>query len=297
MGRKSSNISLGKIFQTHNVEEFQNKTVKSDSNDIKQIPINLIEANPFQPRREFNDNEIKELANSIQEQGLLQPILLRKNGEKYQIVMGERRFRAVRSLGLETIRAGVLDKATDRQMMEWALIENIQRVQLSSIEEALAYEQLIRNCDYTHDQIAKNLGKSRSNISNTLRLLKLTPKIQTWIQNGDLSAGHARNLIKDNLEDPEALAEKIITEGLSVRQVEALFKENPLPSHTPSDTTDTPPTVIKMDPNLVQLEDEIRYLLGSNVKIQSKTKGGQIQIPYSDITDLNRIWNLIRQDS
>lgn len=296
MGRKSSNISLGKIFQTHNVEEFQTKTVKEDSTDIKNILISKIEANPFQPRREFNDSEIKELADSIKEQGLLQPILLRKNGDKFQIVLGERRFRAVRSLGLESIKAGVLDKATDRQMMEWALIENIQRVQLSSIEEALAYEQLIRNCDYTHDQIAKNLGKSRSNISNTLRLLKLTPKIQSWIQNGDLSAGHARNLIKDDLENPEALAEKIISEGLSVRQVEALFKQKDNEKNQPTPSTDTNTNTTVVDPNLIQLEDEIRYLLGSNVKIQTKSKGGQIQIPYSDITDLNRIWNLIRQD-
>lgn len=297
MGRKSSNISLGKIFQTHNVEEFQTKTVNEDNTDIQNIYISQIEANPFQPRREFNDEEINELANSIKEQGLLQPILLRKNGNKFQIVLGERRFRAVRSLGQETIRAGILSKATDRQMMEWALIENIQRVQLSSIEEALAYEQLIRNCDYTHDQIAKNLGKSRSNISNTLRLLKLTPKIQSWIQNGDLSAGHARNLIKENLDNPEALAERIISEGLSVRQVEALFKQNNnIEELNDSSSQNSKDNSIKVDPNLIQLEDEIRYLLGSNVKIQSKSKGGQIHIPYSDITDLNRIWNLIRQD-
>src|SRR5690606_38289493 len=163
---------------------------------VHEIELALISANPFQPRREFGADELRELAESIRLSGLIQPIFLRKHGAGYQIVSGERRFRAFQSLGRASIPALVREQVSDRDMRELAIVENVQRVQLNPLEEALAYEQLVNDLGLTHEQVAERVGKSRAAVTNTLRLLKLEPEVRDWVREGKLTAGHGRALLQ-----------------------------------------------------------------------------------------------------
>ncbi|MBO7130796.1 MAG: ParB/RepB/Spo0J family partition protein, partial [Fibrobacterales bacterium] len=177
---------------------------------VTQIPLHLVDPNPFQPRAKFGEDEILELAESIRSQGLLQPITVRKYQDRYQIIAGERRVRACRLLNQETIAALVKDKVSDRRMATLGLVENIQREDLDPVEEAVAMRQLLEQYDYTHEKLAEELGRSRSAISNALRLLSLPEEVLGWVREGKLTAGHARALLADGLGDPAALAREII---------------------------------------------------------------------------------------
>ena len=187
------------------------------------LKISSIRPNPYQPRKNFDDESLKQLSSSIKERGIFQPILVRKSLKGYELIAGERRLKASKMAGLKEIPAVVLDGVDDKDMMEVSLLENIQREDLNPIEEAQAYDQIIKKLDYTQDELAKRVSKSRAYITNTLRLLKLPKKVQDMLSNGKLSYGHGRALLSLEEEDKIIeLANKIVKEDLTVRQVEKL---------------------------------------------------------------------------
>ncbi len=254
---------------------------------IEKISLDLIDPNPYQPRKEFSEEELRELADTIRAQGLIQPITVRKFNGRYQIVSGERRTRAAKLAGLSTIDAYIHDLLSDKQMAEWSLIENIQRVDLNAIEVAKSYEQLINHYGYTHDDLSKSVGKSRSAITNSLRLLKLPEQVQTWIMEGKLSQSAARSLLSPEISDPEAVARDIIEKGMNVRQVENLAKENKKKESSPSEPQDKP-----LDPNIVEFLRKMEEFLGTSVKLQKSNEDaskGKLIIDYYSFEDLTRI--------
>ncbi len=270
MPRKALGKGLEAIFANIGNEVVNAKT----GSDLHEVEIARIEANPFQPRREFGEGEIEELAQSIAEKGLLQPVLLRKHGGGYQLIAGERRFRAFQKLGKTQIPAQVRDHVSDRDMAELALIENIQRVQLGPIEEALAYDRLAGEMGSTHDEIARKVGKSRAAISNSMRLLKLEAEVQQLLQQGKLTAGHGRALVGMEAKAQIAMARKIAEEGLNVRKAEAGKKPAP---------------VKKEDPNARALLDRLRLALGTQVLVKGKATKGVIEVQFLSREDLSRL--------
>ena len=260
-------------------EQIVNETPK---NDIVNIDLNDLRANPYQPRKNFDEEALKELANSIKEHGVFQPIIVKKSIKGYEIIAGERRVRASKMAGLKTIPAIIRD-FNDTQMMEIALLENLQREDLSSIEEANAYKKLQETLSLTQEELAKRLGKSRSHITNMLGLLSLPESIQKDINEKKISMGHARILSK--LEDKtqqKQLEEKIIKEGISVRELEQLSKEPQLKKSKPQKRKET----------LVEyayIEEELSEKLGTKVVV----KKNKIEINYSNVKDLNRILDIL----
>ncbi|MBM7552195.1 ParB/RepB/Spo0J family partition protein [Thalassobacillus pellis] len=254
---------------------------------IQEIPIKACRPNPYQPRKTFHASAIEELKESIEEHGILQPLIVRKSIKGFEIVVGERRFRAAGEAGLETIPAVIRD-LTDEQMMELALLENLQREDLSPIEEAQAYATLMRELGVTQEQLAKRLGKSRSHIANLVRLLSLPTQISEWINTGELSMGHGRALL--GLKDKEKLipvAEKIRKEILNVRQVELLItqlNENKRKEKARKGTT-------KKDVFLREKENSLREHFGTEVTIHRGKRKGKIEIEFFTDDDLERILN------
>ncbi len=261
--------------------------IKAKNSNIEEIEINLIEANPYQPRNNFAKDELKELSESIAEHGLLQPIIVRPKGDNYQIIAGERRYRAIKMLKLDKVKA-IISKFDDQQMMELALIENLQREDLNPIEEAEAYQQLITKLNFTQSETAKRVGKSRSAIANSLRLLKLPNRIKNNVSRGTLSMGHARALLSiDNLELQEEIHQQIIDKELTVRETEKLIREiNKDQNKSEKDKTKK---VKRKDPNIIFVEDKLRDILGTQVEIKVGNKKGKIVIEYYSNQDLNRI--------
>ncbi|MBI9041712.1 ParB/RepB/Spo0J family partition protein [Lutibacter sp.] len=260
--------------------------------NILEIELDSIEVNPYQPRSYFNEEALRELASSIKELGVIQPITVRKfEGNKFQLVSGERRFRASKLIGNTTIPA-YIRLANDQEMLEMALVENIQRKDLDPIEVALSYQRLIDEIDLTQEEMSARVGKKRSTISNYLRLLKLDPIIQTGMRDGFLSMGHGRALI--NVEDPQeqlSIYEKIIEEKLSVRQTEQLVKDG---KETPLKVV-AKPTKQKENPAFVSngLKTFSEYF---GHKIDVKLSGadkGKILIPFHSEEDFNRIKKLL----
>ena len=246
-----------------------------------EIPLKEIRPNPYQPRKEFDENGLKELADSIRENGVFQPILVRKSLSGYELVAGERRVRASKLAGKKNIPAIIVD-FDDRQMMEISLLENIQRKDLTPIEEARAYQQLIKKLGYTQEELSKRIGKSRSNVTNMLRLLSLPEEVQTMVNNGKLSYGHARTLLGLNDEDKMIdVAKRAIKEGLSVRQLEDLC--------TPKKITKKPAAGKKNDPFMEDVRVRLQKKFATKVEIKNKTIG----IKYTDIEDLNRILEIM----
>lgn len=196
-------------------------------NQVSQIEVDKITANPFQPRRYFDTEKLEQLAQSIKEHGVLEPIIVRKTDEGYQVVVGERRWRASMLAGKDTVPA-VVKELTDRQMTELALIENLQREDLNAIEEAEGYQVLIEEFSMTQEEVAQSVGKKRSSVANALRLLTLDNKVKEMVASGALSRGHAKVLLGvDSVKLRQQLAEKVVKEGLSVRQLERLVKDRP----------------------------------------------------------------------
>ncbi|OIP49066.1 MAG: hypothetical protein AUK31_06150 [Fibrobacteres bacterium CG2_30_45_31] len=291
MGKKSNALGrgLGTIIQDHevNIEQVITKDENGEALKISKISLDLIDPNPFQPRHTFNDEDIQELANTIQEHGLIQPITVRKFQGRYQIVSGERRTRASRLAGLTKIEAYVHELLSDKNMGEWALIENIQRVDLNPIEIAQSYQQLIDNHSYTHEDLSKSVGKSRSVITNALRLLKLPESVKTWIQEGKLSSTAARSLLSPEISDPEKAAREIMEKGLNVREAEKMSKKE-----KPAKNVDK----ISMDPNLSTFVNKLQEHLGTKIQLQSSKKDysqGKIIIDYYSFEDLTRLQELM----
>lgn len=316
MGKKSFALGRGlaAIMKDHdiNFKGEQANTINNPSETaekfekIVEISIDLIDPNPFQPRKAFDDEELSELADSIKQQGLIQPIALRKVGDRYQIISGERRTRATRIAGLPTIKAQVYENLDDKAMAEWALIENIQRVDLNPVEIARSYQQLIDKHGYKHEDLAKIVSKSRSAITNSLRLLKLPEQVLVWIEEGKLNSGAARALCSDKIGDPESLAERIIEEGLNVRQIEAIIRgdedkdEEEEPSLRQAQGPENSETPAKPRPELSadmkQFETRLETFFGTKVQLNPSSSGkpeGTIVIKYYSMDDLTRIQEIM----
>ncbi len=262
--------------------------------NVTEIEISKILTNPFQPRKDFSEEEIKELASSIKENGLLQPIVVRRINDKYEIIYGERRTRAHKELNRTRIPAIVKDSVSDTDMMTMALIENLQRQDLNAIEEANAYEALLSKCNYTHEELATQVGKSRTAITNTIRLLKLPKPVQKKLAEKEISMGHARALIAiENEEEINTLCDTIIKEGLSVRQTESIIKNGIDTTPPKKKTTKKKTSVPASDANIEDMVEQLRYALGTQVRINHKDNKGSIEIEYYNNSDLDRIYNIL----
>ena len=257
---------------------------------ILEIPIDEIEPNPHQPRTDFDPKAVSELAQSIREKGILQPIAVRRYGSGYQLIAGERRFRAARQAECAVVPAIVMDVGTDQEMMELSLIENIQRENLNPIEEAKAYRMLIDECFLTQDEVAQRVGKDRSTIANTLRLLALAAEVLDALQAGQISAGHARTLLGlDNADQQIALCEQIMAQGLSVRRTETIVKAL-------KEKADKKKPTPNKDPNLLSLEEDLQRYFGTSVNINRRGAKGKIEIEFYSNDDLDRVLELLRNE-
>ncbi|WP_218661256.1 ParB/RepB/Spo0J family partition protein [Streptococcus dysgalactiae] len=250
---------------------------------LKSIPIEDIVANPYQPRLQFNQKELEDLAKSIKANGLIQPIIVRKSDIfGYELVAGERRFKASKMAGLTKVPA-IVKNMSSLESMQQAIVENLQRADLNPIEEAKAYQLLIEKNQMTHEEVAKYMGKSRPYISNTLRLLQLPQTISKAVEEGDISAGHARALLTLTDEKEQLVyANRIKNEGLSVRQIE----------HMVTPKLKTTPTQKNKNIFITSLEDQLAQSLGLPAKIKLKsTQSGQLLLPFANQEELNRIIN------
>ena len=283
--RRALGRGLEELFNIEdiNYNKIEEKIMETvDENEIKEIPIEKLRVNPYQPRKTFNEESLNELAESIKEHGVIQPIIVKKSIKDYEIVAGERRYRASKIAGKTTIPCIIRD-FSDEQMMEIAVLENLQREDLNSIEEALGFENLMKNLNLTQEQLAKKVGKSRSYITNILGLLTLPEEVKELVKEGKISTSHARTLSK--LEDKDqivALANKIMNTGLNVRQLEEETKKEELPKkvkqyHAQNKT------------EYQALEEELENFLGTKVKIKNK----KLEISYENENDLNRILEVI----
>jgi ParB family transcriptional regulator, chromosome partitioning protein len=270
--------------------EGDNKVVGS----VSSIEISKIETNPFQPRTQFDEDALNELAGSIREHGIIQPITVRKLGyDKYQLISGERRFRASQIAGLTSVPA-YIRIANDQAMLEMALVENIQRENLDAIEVAISYKRLIDECDLTQEQLSQKVSKQRSTITNYLRLLKLPVEIQLAIRNGDISMGHARALISIENEDKQLdIYNKIVANGLSVRDVEDLARgvKTEIAPRT-GQTKKAEKGVLSFEQQ--QVVEDLRAVFNTKVQISKEPGGkGKIVIPFKSDNDLKRILDLL----
>lgn len=255
---------------------------------VQNIKMKELRPNPYQPRKTFEQSAIDELKESILQHGVLQPIIVRKSIKGYEIVVGERRFRAAKEAGLESVPAVVRD-LNDQQMMELALLENLQREDLTPIEEAKAYQSLIEHLHMTQEELAKRLGKSRPHIANHLRLLALPPFVQMLISENKLSMGHGRALLGlKKKEKIKPLADKIMKEQLNVRQVEQLVQQLNEPV-----SRETKDKKIEKDVFIRERESFLREKLGTSVNIKQQKKKGKIEIEFFSKDDLERILELL----
>ncbi len=277
-------------------------SASGDRHDVRMLPPGRISPNPFQPRREFAPEELADLERSIRENGLLQPVVVRpqpgSGGDRFELVAGERRLRCVSALKWETLPA-VVREVDDRTLLVLALVENIQREGLNPLEEAEGYQVLLDEFALTQGEVAEAVGKSRSSVANTLRLLRLPPSVRRLLESGELSMGHCRALL--GIEDPVRLAElgrRAAAEGWSVREVEQRVRRGgdatgPVPEGAP-DPCDPGSTRVR-DPALGALEEELRRTLGTRVQLRTDGRAGKgtIQIPFSSSEDLERVFALI----
>ena len=263
----------------------------SQSRAVIEVTPDRLQPNPFQPRRDYDVAALDELAESIRQQGILQPLLVRPAGDDYQIVLGERRWRAAQRAGLETVPC-IVQEVEDRQALEMALIENLHREDLNAVERARAYQQLIDDFDFTHEELAQHIGKSRSAITNTLRLLQLPEEVLVSLAEGNISEGHGRALL--GLEDePDSLRDvwrTVESEELSVRATEELVREALGRDKPAAQARRSPRVAPPPDPHLMALSEHLQGTLATEVKLQPRQSGGgTILIRYSDSEELQRI--------
>ncbi|MBD9105012.1 ParB/RepB/Spo0J family partition protein [bacterium] len=289
--RKALGRGLEELFNNEpmDYEKIEEKIVETANNEeIVEIPLSELRSNPYQPRKNFDDNALQELANSIKEHGVFQPIIAKKSIKGYEIIAGERRVKASILAGKTTIPAIIRD-FSDQDMMEIALLENLQRENLNALEEAMAYKKLLDELHLTQESLAERLGKSRSHITNMLGLLTLPEEVKDMIMDGKISMSHARVLSKiDNNEKIKELADKIIVDGLSVREIEDL-------SHTDT-TIEKKNTQVRHDTNRNEykvIEEELSEKLGTKVKI----KNNKMELYFANSNDLNRILEIIGLDN
>lgn len=276
----------------NDIKSAEDKNADKLVGHIVELELDAIEVNPFQPRTSFNEESLRELASSIRELGVIQPITVRKlDYNKYQLVSGERRFRASKLVGLETIPA-YIRIANDQESLEMALVENIQRQDLDPIEISLSYQRLIDEINLTQEQLSERIGKNRSTIANYLRLLKLDPIVQTGMRDGFLSMGHGRALI--NLEDSQTqleVYEKILANSLSVRETEKLVRELQEGKPETKPASSSPAVSRDIKRSIKEFSDR----LGAKVDVKVSKKGnGKLIIPFTSEEDLNRIKKIIQ---
>lgn len=276
----------------NDIKSVSDKNADQVIGNVVELDVNSIEVNPFQPRSNFNDEALEELASSIRELGIIQPITVRKlDFNKFQLVSGERRFRASKLVGLETIPA-YIRIANDQESLEMALVENIQRQDLDPIEIALSYQRLIDEIEITQEKLSDRVGKKRSTITNYLRLLKLDPIIQTGMRDGFISMGHGRALINiDKKKEQIAIYEKIVSDGLSVRATEQLVKSHKNPKAAAAESKKNTQNV----PGFVSESlDSIKNRLATKVDITASKNGkGKIVIPFHSEEEFQRIKKLL----
>ncbi|MGK5509844.1 ParB/RepB/Spo0J family partition protein [Brevibacillus formosus] len=258
-----------------------------EGEQVKEVSINEIRPNPYQPRKEFEQSAIEELAQSIKEHGIIQPLIVRKSIKGYELVAGERRLRAAKVAGLKEVPV-VVKAYTDQQLMEIALIENLQRENLNPLEEAEAYDKLISHHDYTQEQLAQKIGKSRPHVANMLRLLQLPEKIRKMVSAAELSMGHSRALLGvTDKKVQQQLANDVVEKGLSVRQLEEIVKQ----LNVSRETKKKKPA--KNEPVLIEMEERLRSRFGTSVKIKKGSKRGKIEIDFYSQEDLERIIDML----
>ena len=283
--RKALGKGLEQLFNTEvlDFDVFENNIMESATDsDIKEIPVMEIRTNPYQPRKNFDEEALKELSDSIKVHGVFQPIIVKKSIKGYDLVAGERRLRASKMAGLETIPAIVRD-FTDEEMREISLLENLQREDLTAIELAWAYKGLIESLNITQDELASRIGKSRSHVTNTLGLLRLPDSVQNLVLENKISMGHARVLSK--IEDDykiEEMASKVVTDNLSVRELENISNSSEVKKKVP---------IIRRESNnnYSYVESELREILGTKVKVNNK----RIEIYFDSDKDLDRILEIM----
>lgn len=281
--RRALGRGLEELFNIEdiNYNKIEEKIMETvEENEVKELPIEKLRVNPYQPRKTFNEESLQELAESIKEHGVIQPIIVKKSIKDYEIVAGERRYRASKLAGKTTIPCIIRD-FTDNQMMEIAVLENLQREDLNAIEEALGFEMLMKNLNLTQESLSKRIGKSRSYITNMLGLLTLPEPVKLLVKEGKISTSHARTLSK--IEDKtkiEELANKIVNENLNVRDLEEETKETP---------KKVKQNRISKSREYELLEQDLENYLGTKVKIKNK----KLEINYENEQDLNRILEII----
>ncbi len=261
-----------------------------DGRRIVEIPLTKIEPNPFQPRMDFDKAGIEELKNSILAKGVIQPIIVKKAGDRYQIIAGERRVRAVKEAGFDTIPALVMDVGSSEEMLELALVENVQREDLNPVDEARAYRVLMERYNFTQEEVSKRVGKDRSTVANLMRLLKLCPEVQERLVEGQISMGHARALLPIDDERLQVeLCEKAIKQRWSVRKIEKAAKSTGVGQKTRD--------VRQQSPIILSIEDELRRVFGTAVRIRKGRKKGTIEIEFYSDDDLERVIDILRDRS
>lgn len=290
--KKGLGMGLGALMSSNDIE--------GSSNKIHEVDINKINPNKNQPRTNFDENSLQELANSINEIGIIQPLTVKKIDDYYEIIAGERRWRAARIAGLRKIPVIIKD-FDDLKILEAALIENIQREDLNPMEEAFTYIRFSEEFNLSQEDIAKKVGKSRSAVANAMRLINLDNRVQTFVKEGKISSGHGRTLLgimNNNLQFE--LAEKIIDDGLSVRQTEELVKEvieNLNKTNIEEKTAEKVNVNSEIARECLRISNELKSIFGTKVNIKNnKNKGnGKIEIEYSSIDDLDRIVGMIKE--
>jgi ParB family transcriptional regulator, chromosome partitioning protein len=275
---------IGEMDQTVPVGEPPARAVNPD----RLVPIEHVLRNPRNPRRMFDESELQDLASSIRQHGIVQPVVVRPHGQDFEIIAGERRWRAAQLAGLIEIPVIVRD-VDDRTALEIAIVENVQRSDLNPLEEALGYEQLIAEHGYTQNDLGEIIGKSRSHVANSLRLLKLPEPVRDMLSVGDLSAGHARALVSTS--DPAALARTIVAKGMSVRDAERLAQNNIKAQNEPQSLQRS----AEKDSDTLALERTLTDALGLDVKITHKGGAGQIRIGYRTLEQLEEVCRLLER--
>ncbi len=286
-------MRLGKGLEALISSSVQDVTSPQFKKAVQEIDVGIIDPNPFQPRLEMDEQAFEELKKSVQEKGIIQPIAVRpwKNG-RYQLIAGERRLRAAIAVGLKRIPAYVLDVKSDEDMLEIALIENVQREHLNPIDLARGYQRLIDECHLTQEEVAEKIGKDRATVANMIRLLKLPAPIQESLKKGEIREGHARALLGLKKEAQQLeLWRKTVKNGFSVRKVEEEVKK--MRSEMPQ--LSVPRSSRKRSPFITRIENQLREKFGTQVKVRTKREGGSIEIVFYSREDLDRLMELFNE--
>ncbi len=265
----------------------QSEESNNDSGNLSEIDIRQVKPNPYQPRLEFDTQALDELKQSIREKGIIQPITVRKVNNHYELIAGERRLRAALNIDLEKIPAYIIKVDTKEEMLELAIIENVQREKLNPIEQALAFQRLITECNLTQDDVAQKIGKDRTTVTNLLRLLRLPEEIQSSVKAGEITVGHARSLVSvEDSTGQKNLWKKTVKNNYSVRKLEKLCKE--MSQVKPG----KPVNPQKNNIYIHKIEDNLREIFGTKVSVRSRKEGGSIEIQFYSPEDLNRLMEI-----